>query len=121
MTPAINIAKRATIDFRVHEYEHDPSSPAYGEEASTKLGIRSGRVFKTLVVALGGGDLAVAVLPVSKQLNLKLYAKAAGVKKVIMADKKIVEKTTGYMLGGVSPLGQKRGLTTVIDASARDF
>lgn len=85
------------------------------------MGLDSGRVFKTLVVALGGGDLAVAVLPVSKQLDLKLYAKAAGVKKVIMADKKIVEKTTGYVLGGVSPIGQKRGLATVIDASAKDF
>jgi Cys-tRNA(Pro)/Cys-tRNA(Cys) deacylase len=121
MTPAINTAKKAKVDFHVHEYEHDPSSPSYGEEASIKLGIESQRVFKTLVVALGSTDLAVAVLPVSRQLDLKSYAKAVGVKKVVMADKKTAERITGYVLGGVSPIGQKRSLVTIIDGSARNF
>lgn len=121
MTPAINKAKRAKVDFRLHEYEHDASSPSYGDEASAKLGVDGDRIFKTLVVSVGGRELAVAVLPVSKQLDLKLYARAVGVKKAVMADKQTVEKITGYVLGGVSPIGQKRSLTTVIDESATNF
>ncbi|MFC1884776.1 Cys-tRNA(Pro) deacylase [Thermodesulfobacteriota bacterium] len=118
MTPAINSAKRANINFNIHEYDHDPAADSYGEEAAIKLGVDTGRVFKTLVVALDNKDLAVAVLPVSKLLNLKLFAKAIGTKKVAMADRKVVERTTGYVLGGVSPIGQKKKLRTIIDESA---
>lgn len=121
MTPAINTAKRAHISFQIHEYEHDPTSASYGEEAAIKLGIDSNRVFKTLIVALENSSLAVAVLPVANQLDLKRFAKAVGTKKAIMADKKVAEKTTGYVLGGVSPLGQKKKLHTVIDTSAKSY
>ena len=121
MTPAIRKAKQAKVDFRIHEYDHDPASEAYGEEAVMKMGVDAGRVFKTLIVSQDGRDLFVAVLPVSHQLDLKLFAKAIGAKKVVMADRKVVEKTTGYVLGGVSPIGQKKQLNTVIDESATDF
>lgn len=121
MTPAITIAKKARIDFRIHEYEHDSDAEAYGEEAAAKLGIDSDRVFKTLVVAADGNSLAVAVVPVSHQLDLKRFAKALGAKKAAMADKTDVERVTGYVLGGVSPLGQKKRLLTLIDASAESL
>ena len=118
MTPAILRAKKAKISYRVHEYDHDPDSRAYGEEAAEKLGVDPGRLFKTLVVACGGRDLAVAVVPVATQLDLKRFARAMGAKKAVMADPHDVEKTTGYVLGGVSPLGQKKRLETIIDDSA---
>lgn len=121
MTPAIERAKKASISFQIHEYEHDPAADSYGEEAAEKLGVASDRVFKTLVVSHGAKDLAVAVLPVSRQLNLKQFAKAIGAKKAAMADKAVAERATGYVLGGVSPIGQKKALTTVIDASAEQF
>lgn len=121
MTPAINSAKQANIKFHVHEYDHDPAAESYGMEAATKLGVDSGRVFKTLVVALDSRDLAVAVLPVSAQLDLKRFAKAVGTKKVAMANKKVVERTTGYVLGGVSPVGQRKKLRTVIEISAPQY
>ena len=118
MTPAINAAKKARIAFTVHEYEHDPNCASYGLEAAEKLNVDPSRVFKTLVADLGG-ELAVAVIPVQAMLGLKLLAKAAGAKKAAMADKALVERTTGYVLGGVSPLGQKKRLRTFIDASAQ--
>ena len=120
MTPAIHAAKKAKIDFTLHEYEHDPSAESYGLEAAEKLGMDPDRVFKTLV-ASAGPDLVVAVLPVDRQLNLKRLAKAVGVKKAAMAEVKLVERTTGYVVGGVSPLGQKKRLATVIDQSAEQF
>ncbi len=118
MTPAINTAKKAKVTFKVHEYTHDPASDSYGLEAAEKLGVDEARVFKTLVVDLGNKQLAVGVIPVASKLSMKLIAKAAGAKKATMADKTDVERSTGYVLGGVSPLGQKKQLTTVIDASA---
>ena len=118
MTPAITAAKRAKIEFRVHEYTHDPSSESYGTEAAEKLGVSPDRVYKTLVVSLDGKELAVGVVPVSSMLNLKSMAKAAVAKKVVMAAKSDVERVTGYVLGGVSPLGQKKRLKTYIDAPA---
>jgi Cys-tRNA(Pro)/Cys-tRNA(Cys) deacylase len=121
MTPAINTAKNAKVDFKIHEYTHDPRASSYGQEAAEKLGIDPDQVFKTLVVAMNGKDLCVAVLPVSCQLNLKLFAKSMGVKKAAMADKKQVENTTGYILGGVSPLGQKKRLPTVVHDTAENF
>lgn len=121
MTPAINLAKKLKLDFRTHEYEHDPASQSYGLEAAEKMGVNPERVFKTLVVQDDSDKLAVAVVPVEHLLNLKKIAKAIGSKKAQMADPKLVERTTGYVLGGVSPLGQKKRLTTVIDQSAQAF
>ncbi|MBT2971371.1 MAG: aminoacyl-tRNA deacylase [gamma proteobacterium symbiont of Ctena orbiculata] len=121
MTPAINAAKKAGIEFRIHSYEHDSKHPSYGMEAAEKLGIPPQRVFKTLVVSLDGRELAVAVVPVSTQLDLKAFAKAAKVKKAAMADARQVERSTGYVVGGVSPLGQKKRLLTLIDRSAADL
>lgn len=118
MTPAINTAQKAGIVFQTHQYEHDPSAEAYGEEAAEKLGVPGERVFKTLVVAVSGRELAVAIVPVPCQLDLKVFAKAVGAKKVRMASPDDVERSTGYVLGGVSPLGQKKALPTVIDRSA---
>ncbi|MFT5727590.1 MAG: Cys-tRNA(Pro)/Cys-tRNA(Cys) deacylase [Desulforhopalus sp.] len=118
MTPAINEAKKQKIDFIIHQYSHDSNHSSYGMEAAEKLNIDVARVFKTLVLQLDNGQLTVGIVPVSGQLNLKQQAKAAGGKKAAMADAKLVEKSTGYVLGGVSPLGQKKRLATVIDSSA---
>ncbi|WP_308367682.1 MULTISPECIES: Cys-tRNA(Pro) deacylase [unclassified Microbulbifer] len=120
MTPGILAAKKSKINYRVHEYPHDPSSESYGLEAAEKLSVAEERVFKTLVVSLDGRELAVCVIPVSSMLSMKLVAKAAGAKKAAMADKADVERSTGYVLGGVSPLGQKKRLRTIIDSSARN-
>jgi Cys-tRNA(Pro)/Cys-tRNA(Cys) deacylase len=119
MTPAINAAKKAKIQYLVHEYNHDPTAESYGKEAAEKLGVAPERVFKTLVVD-SGSDLHVAVVPVMLLLDLKRMAKALGLKKLTMADIRVVERVTGYVVGGVSPLGQKKRLRTVIDASARE-
>jgi len=121
VTPGIEQARRAGIDFRVHQYEHDPGSESWGLEAAQKTGVPEARVFKTLVVELAGGELAVSVVPVSTMLNLKLVARAAGARKAAMAKPADVERSTGYVLGGVSPLGQKKSLATFIDESANDF
>ena len=106
---------------RVHAYEHYAGSVSYGLEAADKLQVPAARVFKTLVVGLEGVELAVAVVPVNKQLSLKSLARALGAKKAAMADPHAVERSTGYVLGGVSPLGQKKSLRTVIDQSAETF
>lgn len=118
MTPAIDQARKAGIAFEIQEYEHDPNADSYGEEAVVKLGLSPDQVFKTLVVKLDSGALAVGVVPVTGKLNLKQMAKAAGAKKATMAEARDVERVTGYVLGGVSPLGQKKRLKTVVDASA---
>lgn len=121
MTPAINLAKKLKLNFKTHEYEHDPNSQSYGLEASEKMGANPAHVFKTLVVQDDNDKLAVAIVPVEHLLNLKKIAKAIGSKKAVMADPKLVERTTGYVLGGVSPLGQKKRLPTVIDITAKDL
>jgi Cys-tRNA(Pro)/Cys-tRNA(Cys) deacylase len=121
MTPAVDQARKAGIEHRIHEYSHDPSSESYGTEAAEKLGIPQQQVFKTLVVSLDAKTLAVGIVPVCTTLNLKRIAKAAGAKKATMADPAEVERATGYVLGGVSPLGQKKRLKTFIDASAIGF
>ncbi|MGD8421993.1 MAG: Cys-tRNA(Pro) deacylase [Gammaproteobacteria bacterium] len=121
MTPGIEQARRAKIDYRVHEYEHDPTSESWGLEAAQKTGVAEARIFKTLVVELANDELSVGVLPVSAMLSMKAIARAAGAKKAAMAKPADVERSTGYVLGGVSPLGQKRKLKTFIDESARDF
>lgn len=121
MTPGINTARQAKIFYKVHEYDHDPANKSYGSEAAEKLGLSEERVFKTLIVALNNKELAVGVVPVSVMLNMKLIAKAAGAKKSEMANQADVERSTGYILGGVSPLGQKKKLKTIIDISAKQF
>ncbi len=112
-TPAIAAVERAKIAFRVHEYDHDPGSDSYGLEAAERLGIDPARVFKTLVVDLDG-TLAVAIVPATAQLDLKRL----GGKRAAMAEPKKVEGSTGYVLGGVSPLGQRKALPTTLDSSA---
>jgi Cys-tRNA(Pro)/Cys-tRNA(Cys) deacylase len=121
VTPGILAAKKAGVPFTVHEYDHDPSAPSFGLEAAEKLGVPPERVFKTLVVRLDGRELAVGVVPVNSMLSMKAAAKAAGAKKAEMAPQADVERSTGYVLGGVSPLGQKKRLRTFIDVSAEAF
>lgn len=119
-TPAIVAAERAGIAFRVLEYTHDPAASSYGLEAAAALNLDPASVFKTLVAALDGGPLVVAIVPVSARLNLKALAGALGGKRAEMADGAAAERATGYVLGGISPLGGKRALRTAIDASALD-
>jgi Cys-tRNA(Pro)/Cys-tRNA(Cys) deacylase len=121
MTPAVNLLKKRKIKHRIHTYDHDPGTRAYGEEAADKLGVSPDRLFKTLVCVTDSQQTVVAVVPVSKQLNLKQMAKAVNVKKAKMAGKKDVERITGYLPGGVSPISQKKRMPTVIDASALGF
>lgn len=121
MTPGINVVKKHKIAHTIHEYTHDESASSYGLEASEKLGVPETQVFKTLVVATDNKELVVAIIPVSAKLSMKLIAKAVGVKKAVMADKADVERSTGYVLGGVSPLGQKKRLKTVIHGTAADL
>lgn len=123
MTPAINAAKKAAIDFTIHEYSHDPGAESYGLEAAEALGVDSARVFKTLLVMLNGDSkrLAVGLVPVACQLDLKAVASAHGAKKAEMAKPADAERATGYVVGGISPLGQKKRLPTAIDASAEGF
>lgn len=119
MTPAINAVRKARVPHQIHEYAHDAGSQGYGLEAAEKLGLSTEVVFKTLVVSLDGKGLAVGIVPVGGKLNLKQIARAAGGKKAAMADPQDVERVTGYVMGGVSPLGQKKRLPTFIDECAR--
>ncbi|MCG9725972.1 Cys-tRNA(Pro) deacylase [Vibrio brasiliensis] len=120
MTPAINLAKKKKVAHTIHQYEHDPRAESYGLEAAQVLGQDPAKVFKTLLFSLNGEakNLAVAIIPVDQKLNLKLAAKAAKAKKADMADPDIAQKTTGYVVGGISPLGQKKALPTFIHISA---
>lgn len=118
-TPATVALTRARIDFTLHAYEHDPRSPSYGDEAAEALGLDPQRVFKTLMVAVDG-RLTVAVVPVSGRLDLKALARARGASKAVLADLAAAERATGYVAGGISPLGQKRAHPTVVDQSALD-
>ena len=121
MTPALDLLKKVRAEHRVHSYEHDPKAASYGLEAAEKLGLDPARVFKTLLAASEKGELLVAVVPVVGSLDLKALAHAAGVKKVEMADPAAAQRSTGYLLGGISPLGQKKRLRTFIDSSAQPF
>ena len=111
-TPAVVAAERAGIAFAVHEYVHDPKAVSYGLEAAEKLGLDPACVFKTLVADVDG-SLTVAVLPVAAQLDLRALGKRAA-----LADTNLAERTTGYVAGGISPLGQRKRLPTVVDDSA---
>jgi Cys-tRNA(Pro)/Cys-tRNA(Cys) deacylase len=123
MTPAINAARKAKINFTLHRYSHNPSADSYGEEAAIALGVPAERVFKTLVTSLDGKKdlLAVAIVPVSRRLNLKALASFYGVKKVSMAYGKDAERATGYVIGGISPLGGRKQLPMVLDESALKY
>ncbi|PWN03593.1 Cys-tRNA(Pro) deacylase [Nocardioides silvaticus] len=118
-TPAITALTAAGVPFTVHDYDHDPRSESYGDEAATALGIDTGRVFKTLLADVDG-TLTVAVVPVSGQLDLKALARAVAGRKAAMADPAAAERATGYVVGGISPLGQKRAHPTVVDSTALD-
>ena len=114
-TPAIAAAERSGITFSVHEYEHDPRAASFGFDAVEKLGVDPARVFKTLVADVDG-ELTVALVPVGAQLDLRELGKRAR-----MADPKAAERATGYVAGGISPLGQRRRLPTILDESALAF
>ncbi len=118
MTPAIDLLKKQRAEHRVHSYQHDPKAASYGLEAAEKLGLEPARVFKTLLAATEKGELLVAVVPVAGSLDLKALASAAGAKKTEMADPQAAQRSAGYLLGGISPLGQKKRLRTFIDQSA---
>jgi len=121
VTPAVKTLKRLAVDHSVVEYAHDPAQESYGTEAVAALGVDGDYVFKTLVVMLDGTQPAVGVIPVDQRLNLKAIATAANAKKASMADRLDAERVTGYVLGGISPVGQKRRLPTFIDDSACDL
>jgi Cys-tRNA(Pro)/Cys-tRNA(Cys) deacylase len=121
MTPALDLLKKVRAEHRIHSYEHDPKSASYGLEAAEKLGLDPAQVFKTLLASSEKGELLVAVVPVVGSLDLKALAQAAGVKKAEMADPAAAQRSTGYLLGGISPLGQKKRLRTFIDMTAQQF
>ncbi len=119
-TPATVALERAGIAFVLHPYQHDPRATSYGLEAAEELGVEPGRVFKTLVADLDSA-LVVAVVPVTGQLDLKALARALGGSRAAMATAPAAERATGYVTGGISPVGQKRTLPTVVDETACDF
>lgn len=123
-TPATVLLERQKVAHTVRRYDHDPTAHerglSYGEEAALALGMDPQQVFKTLVADVDGA-LTVAVVPVDAQLDLKALAAAVGGKKAAMADPSAAERATGYVVGGISPLGQRKRLSTVVDASALDF
>jgi len=121
MTPALDLLKKVRAEHRIHSYEHDPKAASYGLEAAEKLGLDPTQVFKTLLASSEKGELLVAVVPVVGSLDLKALAQAAGVKKVEMADPAAAQRATGYLLGGISPLGQKKRLRTFVDVTAQSF
>jgi Cys-tRNA(Pro)/Cys-tRNA(Cys) deacylase len=116
-TPATAIAAKSKINFKIHEYAHDARKQGFGTEAANALGIPPSQCFKTLVADIDG-TLTVGVVPVDGSLDLKALAAAVGGKRASMADPVLAERTTGYVRGGISPLGQRKRLRTVIDASA---
>ncbi|MET4638563.1 Cys-tRNA(Pro) deacylase [Mycetocola sp. 2940] len=119
-TPATAALTSLGVPFTARAYEHKPGSTGYGREAAEALGVDGDRVFKTLL-ADADGTLVVAVVPVTGQLDLKALAAAVGAKRAVMADPALAERKTGYVVGGISPIGQRARLRTVLDASAADF
>ncbi|KRF07341.1 hypothetical protein ASG88_00305 [Nocardioides sp. Soil777] len=116
-TPATVALTAAGVDFTLHAYEHDPRAASYGLEAAEALGVEPGRVLKTLLASLDGA-LVVGIVPVDGQLDLKALARALGGSKAVMADVAAAERATGYVAGGISPIGQRKAHPTVVDASA---
>lgn len=123
MTPAVQLLKRNKVPFELHTFSVTDSDEGYGLAAAKALGVRPEQVFKTLLVSFNGDPkaLGVCILPVTHTLSLKGAAKAHGQKSAHMADPAIAEKTTGYVVGGISPLGQKKALSTVVDQSAQSM
>lgn len=119
-TPATALLAREKVVFRLHPYEHDPRSAAFGEEAATALGVDPERIFKTLIAAIDG-KLTCAVVPVAARLDLKAFAAALGGKRAELADPAAAARATGYVIGGISPIGQKARLRVVLDSSAQLF
>ncbi|USQ74802.1 Cys-tRNA(Pro) deacylase [Ornithinimicrobium cryptoxanthini] len=119
-TPATVLLERAGVPFTVRAYDHDPAAASYGLEAAQALGVDPARVLKTLLVETDAG-LGVGIVPVARQLDLKAVAAALGQKKAVMADPTVAERTTGYVVGGISPLGQRKSLPTVLDSTATQF
>lgn len=117
-TPAINALDLAGVPYTLHPYHHDSSAPSFGLEAARSLGVPPARVFKTLLADVDG-ELVVAVVPVSGSLDLKSLARAAAGKRAVMAATSRAERATGYVVGGISPFGQRQRLTTIVDESAR--
>jgi len=120
MTPAVEEARKAGIAFELAEYEHDPRAEAYGMEAADALGVPPESVFKTLVTQLDDQRLVVAIVPVTGQLDLKALARSLGTRRAQMADPADAQRATGYLVGAISPLGQRRRLPTALDESAID-
>lgn len=120
MTPACNYLDKKKITYSIHEYQHDPNAAQYGLEAAEKLNLAPQQVFKTLLVT-DDKKLYVTVIPVTHTLSLKKAAKAFGVKKLKMADPNEAEKSSGYLVGGISPIGQKKSLPTLVDQSAKEL
>ncbi len=120
-TPAVAALVAAGVPHEVLQYRHDPRSESFGEEAVKELaqagGLAPAQILKTLVVALPKG-LGVAVLPVPSKLSLKAAAAALGAAKATMADPADAQRSSGYVVGGISPLGQRKALPTVVDSSA---
>ena len=111
---------RRGIAFTLHPYAHDPRAPAYGEEAAAALGVEPARIFKTLIASVDG-RLACAVVPVAGRLDLKAFAAALGGKRAVLAEPAAATRATGYVVGGISPIGQKARLPVVLDSSVQDF
>src|SRR2546423_8757835 len=119
-TPATALLTKAKIPFILHPYDHDPRSQAYGEEAAEALGVEPNRIFKTLIASVEG-RLACAVVPVAGRLDLKALAVALGGKRAELADPPAAARATGYVVGGISPLGQRSRLEGAVDACAVEF
>jgi Cys-tRNA(Pro)/Cys-tRNA(Cys) deacylase len=118
MTPAVRLLDAKKTAYQLHRYEHDANAESFGEEAAAKLGVSPERLFKTLIAQVDGDALVMAILPVATRLDLKKLANAADGKKADLADPKLAEKTTGYVVGGISPLGGRKSLRTLLDESA---
>lgn len=116
-TPATTLLAKRRVPFQVHPYQVSPDTPDYGAAVAAALGVAPAQVFKTLVAQVDGA-LAVGVVPVTGELDLKAFAVALGGKRAVLAERVLAERTTGYVRGGISPLGQRRRLPTVLDASA---